>query len=470
MANIGEVTARVRADVGPYVQGMQQARDELGRFTKGVTGATAALGAEKTALQGLGPAVTTLAAPIQDASSRTQQIGIAFERLERREPTMALRQIRGAVSMLALEAVGATGPLGRLAESFALLGVGSAPVLSALAGLAAFVAAVKLSEQGADDARKAHESLAAAMQKVLTKAPAAAAAAELGVAVGHLEEAQERLDNIHQHFKETPKDFQARMQGLQNDVNTAQGVVDKLRDAFDSLHTDRITKATDDLHEFDVELRNTDVYGRSVFDIIASIGAPAIYDLGVKTEGTGDKMARLNAELQQLAEQITRAAETPTQRLQRKMEEIAAVGGFISPETADRASKMAGKEFTRAMDPTIKEAGDHMSQQMDRAGYAAMRALIDGMLRGKLDLQDILISLLSDFLSIGLGSLFGGILGGGGLGKAGGKGGIGAMPKFSMNVQVPAAGNPIAFARDAQWQAALRESILVANRSGFRAA
>ena len=45
---------------------------------------------------------------------------------------------------------------------------------------------------------------------------------------------------------------------------------------------------------------------------------------------------------------------------------------------------------------------------------------------------------------------------------------VAATPVIAMNVNVSGAGNPLAMARDAQWQTALRESLLVANQGGFR--
>lgn len=445
MANIGDVTARLRADVGPYISGMQQAGAANRQFSQSGT----------------------------ETTSRTEQIGIAFQRLERREPTMALRQVRGALTMLSLEAVGATGPLGRMAESIALLGAGSALVLGALAGLAAFVAAVKISERGAEEATKAHEALAAAMEKVLTKSATAAAANAMEAAVTTLEAAQTRLDEVYQHFKETPSDFAKRLQGLQNDVNTASATVDRLRGSFRGVHNELAQNTTDALHQFDVQLQFADLYGRSLAETLQGIQLIPIDLTGLadlnKTGGSvADKFARANTELAQLAAQITKLAQTPQERFRQQMQDIAAVGGLISPETADRASKMAGKELQRALDPSVKEFDDHMSRQMERAGYHAMQALIDGILRGKADFQDIFLSILEAFLSAGLNSVFGKVLGTAGLGGGGGKGfkDVSAMAKFSINV--PPAADPITFARDAQWQRAFRETAIVARQSGFR--
>lgn len=70
----------------------------------------------KTHLKGLGRAAEEAAPSIGD------RMGTAFERLERREPTMVLRRARLEMEMLALSSVGANSGIGRLAAGFALLG------------------------------------------------------------------------------------------------------------------------------------------------------------------------------------------------------------------------------------------------------------------------------------------------------------------------------------------------------------
>ena len=70
------------------------------------------------------------------ATSITDKLGQALTRLERREPPLFMRQIRGAVDNLAASAIGATGPVGRLAVSLAGLAPGGALTLAGLGGLA----------------------------------------------------------------------------------------------------------------------------------------------------------------------------------------------------------------------------------------------------------------------------------------------------------------------------------------------
>lgn len=65
----------------------------------------------------------------------------AFARLEAREPTMVLRRARMAIEEMAMSAVGATGPLGRLGATMALMG--GPTTLGLVAGFAAVGLEVK---------------------------------------------------------------------------------------------------------------------------------------------------------------------------------------------------------------------------------------------------------------------------------------------------------------------------------------
>ncbi len=65
--------------------------------------------------------VDELSSPIGRAEAATNRLGLAFERLERREPTMVLRRSALAMESLAASSLGMAGPLGRLAATAPLL-------------------------------------------------------------------------------------------------------------------------------------------------------------------------------------------------------------------------------------------------------------------------------------------------------------------------------------------------------------
>ena len=70
------------------------------------------------------------------AGTLTEKLGGAFARLERREPTLVMRQLRHVVDDVAASAIGATGPVGRLAVSLGGL-VGGPATFGITAGIAA---------------------------------------------------------------------------------------------------------------------------------------------------------------------------------------------------------------------------------------------------------------------------------------------------------------------------------------------
>ena len=77
------------------------------------------------------------------AGTLTERLGTAFQRLERREPTLVMRQLRGAVDDMAASAIGASGPVGRLAVSLVGLAPGGAITFGAVGGIAGVVFGMK---------------------------------------------------------------------------------------------------------------------------------------------------------------------------------------------------------------------------------------------------------------------------------------------------------------------------------------
>lgn len=121
------------------------------------------------------------------AGTLTDRLGQAFSNLERREPTMVMRRARLALEELGASAIGAQGPLGRLAVSFASLGTGGGVGLVAIAGLA-----------GIGFEIKTLVGLSDALEKSMTKATDAIAsfggqAATQRIQVQHFQEDIEKL-------------------------------------------------------------------------------------------------------------------------------------------------------------------------------------------------------------------------------------------------------------------------------------
>lgn len=79
----------------------------------------------------------------QQARSVVEELGAAFQRVEKNEPTLAVRRVRAAVEELAASAAGATGPMGRLIGTLGALGGGGALTLGVIAGIAGIAVEVK---------------------------------------------------------------------------------------------------------------------------------------------------------------------------------------------------------------------------------------------------------------------------------------------------------------------------------------
>lgn len=406
MANIGEVTARLRADVGPYVTGMQQA---------GVANRDFAITGSQTA-------------------SRTQQLEVAFQRLERREPTMALRQVRGAIGLLAAEALGATGPLGRMAESLLFLTGGTTLTLGVLAGLAAIGLAIKHLEDVSIDTSVKIKELRQHLQQLGDATPEA------------------KFRNQQASIVEINRQIADQSGKLRDAEGRWRGLVTLLGET--NSRTIAAAHSVAALKDKLAELRGV------LFNIHeAGIGRMAPITVKPETDFINRALdSRVRREVM-----LTNEAE----RQRRLREEWLTALRVHVPQPMETSEEFVARVRHELGDLTDK-ADETLSRDMERAGYHAMRSLINGLLRGKTDFQDLFLTILEEFLSVGLGQLFGGIFKAAGLGGGGGGAAqqIGNLGNLVMNV--PAASNPIVAARDAQWQEAWRETARVAHASGFR--
>lgn len=123
----------------------------------------------------------------QTAGSLGDRLSKAFQSLEEREPTMAVRRLHLAIEDLAISATGATGPLGRIATTFASLGLGGAVGIATVAGFAAIGFEIKKILDFSGDLEK---SLTKGSQGFASMAGSAATAA---FALG---QTQERIEDL----------------------------------------------------------------------------------------------------------------------------------------------------------------------------------------------------------------------------------------------------------------------------------
>src|SRR2546427_12247393 len=73
-----------------------------------------------------------------EAETGLSRLSTAYERLERREPTLALREARSAMGALGAEAFGVSGTLGRLVTTLGAFGAGTPLALGIVGLVAAF--------------------------------------------------------------------------------------------------------------------------------------------------------------------------------------------------------------------------------------------------------------------------------------------------------------------------------------------
>jgi hypothetical protein len=107
---------------------------------------------ENTAVPGLkrtGEEIARVAAGATGGLSPIQKLSKAMVLAEGREGSLVLRELRGAVTGLGAEALGASGPLGRLGVTLAEFGIGGGVGLAAVAGIAAIGYAWKKSDEAA---------------------------------------------------------------------------------------------------------------------------------------------------------------------------------------------------------------------------------------------------------------------------------------------------------------------------------
>ena len=434
MAELGEITAKLTADVGSFTSGMANAKTSLENFQ---TSAATATSGTKTFYEGV---------------SQAGEFAMGSER--------GVRRMEFALGSMAAQAVGASHGLGTLIEGLLLFSGGSAVTIGVLAGITAIVGVISLLEAGSNASKKALEELEKELDKIGPHAKMVADQMRLDELKRRLEELQSDVRgdlspaNIMEQWRilmgGTP--LPAQIAAQQMKVNADAGEFrDKVEQANEKLQErldafiDQIALQQDTLKFQEAFTDAVQKSNEAIRQLHADILEGPIAGGEVRAEQFGAKMFG-SKDMTELDKQIS--------------------------ETVDRSNK--------AMDKVLAEQERSAKQWGDRISTA----LVDGM-TGKLQaLGDLMKSIIEQWLSknvitpflVTLGiaspSTFGMYVGqmvgeGVGIGMQTAK--LGPMG-MNLNVNVAgggAASDPFSLARDATWQRALRESLLVAQQQGF---
>jgi len=151
-----------------------------------------------------------------DFSARIAAAQAQLERMER-APVAAARGmmvLRSGLQGLAFEAVGVTGPVGRLASGLGILTLGSPWALGIMAGVGAVALALRAMGHDADEAAKKAAAAAAESAKRVAAAAAATPRAQAIRAMQDVEASNARVAKINQEIAE----LQQRQAAIQNAV------------------------------------------------------------------------------------------------------------------------------------------------------------------------------------------------------------------------------------------------------------
>lgn len=569
MANIGDVTARLRADVSDYVTGMQKATQANQQLTSQVTqsnqrfmateqqvlAAVAAYDRNMQAATGLRQAVSTLRADVEQATADFKAGVISVEDYktaldQARSSAIALRQggglnpsemsalnavlvktadsaggsTRGLMGMqfalgsLAAESLGARNAVGRLAAGALFFSGGSLAALGILGGVAAiafgYEALTKTAREAAAQIDKLEMSLSA--QRRSAQGPGITAGQNIQVLRDEIRAAnQDLIDTriLAQHERATSPfaaSADSAEQRLTNAIVARHNAMVPLLDAgqqeiirlqsegFALTHThDQVVAYTLALEGVPAKLvalaaaterTNATLAEQREGLAIATEIATLLPKITFELRGVaGFQLAPTNAAagldaMAQAADLAAAAIKELTDAREKFDAEVQAglhPGGVVS---ATEGSQLRGlgidpNQFQAQLDqagqPLEKAVGtvrDKFQADMERTGRAGIEALLRGILSGTNDLLPLLQQTLINFLTSGISDVVGSFFsdaGGGGI-SSGGVTGAGAESGLRMSVHVGASKDPMSLARDGQWQAALRESIKVAQSQGFK--
>lgn len=169
-------------DLGNLAGAAGRAEQATRRFERVQTEGTLAAKAARDAIREQAAAFQAAQTAQVAAVQSTEQVAVGTQRA-----TVSMARFQNAVNNLGLAAVGVQGPMGKIVETIAILGIGGGLVTGVLAGIAAIGAAFRYLNKDIDAAHKAYTDY---MDSLRRATPLAIVGAELDVARSKLAETE----------------------------------------------------------------------------------------------------------------------------------------------------------------------------------------------------------------------------------------------------------------------------------------
>lgn len=403
-----------------------------------------------------------------------------------------LTLVRRGFESLAIQAIGVSGPIGRISSGLLTLGAGSTTVLGVVAGIGLIAGAYKLASRELDHFNSLTDDAIKGAAKFLNSAHQMAVAARAEVA-GRLRDAIEELKR-----SATPTAIVGRGGIITGYAPPNAGTVIAAQNAVHALRFE-LQQADDAVKRLEISMR--DEHKTKEHTEITN-------DLANAYENFTDKISDLRIALQLLRPsfveqvQMVRDMNLAFTQLMARQGVIGQAAPQLEPTTTRPFPTLRGKpQFVTANGVTaenpLKKTNEEMEKELKERGAEIGAAFIMAMAQGAKSASDFLKQVMLEIANIAIVHIFKLALGiaspsrvgidlgknfsyglatgvGAGAPAVGGASGavaarMAGSAAFSLNLSgMPPAMNPLAAARDQEYQRFFREGALVAKAAGFQ--
>lgn len=489
MADLGDLTLRLRAETQDF----------------------------RAQLAGASGTVQEFSQQAQTSSERVQNVGNSLTFGQG-----PVRRFEFALASLTTQITGLNPQLERLVSGATLFAAGTEFFLPIVGTIAAVAGAYYLFTHNAAEAAQAQIKVSQEFNKAMDAVPATTANVTKYAAA--LKDLQGQLDAITAAQKSgiaamlgTPGGFTdpETLRRLHDRAAVLTEELIRMRGELSKTFTgDQLTQFGGELAKAEAQLA---AVRRGVTDEtkIRDIGTEALRHYNeqqnfvndaqrTEIETSARRLANIQAETAAIREETLVLAANPLLNAPDRLGPMSKIGGLQMPKVPtvtqiipqdqlDEINREAAalnaqmdKEAARRLAGGVDTITDDFSAKLDKKlaaiGLSAGRQLIMGLIEGTMSLQQFLektlIDLLATTIMAGFGKLFSsgpGELFSGGGGGGGFLGDFAPSPSATVgtgslhfSVNMPPASNPLAAARDQQWQVFLRQSILGARQDGFK--